>query len=205
MKLGPLLATSGIACVVAEPHALPLEIGSTRAARAAIEIAATNGLRMPNAVSAGVLLHRHAADGALLVFIGHPGGPYWRNRDDGAWTIPKGLAKPDDAHLEAVALREFAEEVGVAVTATLLPLGEFKQPSGKVIHVWHGSQDIDEAAVASNLFELEWPPKSGQIQCFPEIDRGQWFTIADARTKLLRGQVPILDALHQRLNLDQSR
>lgn len=134
------------------------------------------------------------------MFICHPGGPFWKNKDEGAWSIPKGLVEPEDSDLEAVARREFQEEVGLAVDADLENLGEFKQPSGKVIHVWHGSQEIDEQALSSNLFEMEWPPKTGQMQSFPEIDRGQWFTIDDARIKLLKGQVPILDALTQHLD-----
>lgn len=154
---------------------------------------------MAKAVSAGILLHQFSFVGELMVFICHPGGPFWRNRDDGAWSIPKGLLKPEDKDLETAARREFQEEVGIAVDATLEPLGEFKQPSGKVIHVWHGSQDIDEQAVSSKLFEMEWPPGSGQMQSFPEMDRGKWFTVDDARGKLLKGQVPIVEALVRRL------
>jgi predicted NUDIX family NTP pyrophosphohydrolase len=155
---------------------------------------------MAKAISAGIILHRSSPLNELMVFICHPGGPFWKNKDDGAWSIPKGLVEPEDVDLETVARREFQEEVGLAVNVELKHLGEFKQPSGKVIHVWHGSQNIDEQAVSSNMFELEWPPRSGQKQSFPEIDCGKWFTVDEARCKLLKGQTPILDALTQSLD-----
>lgn len=158
---------------------------------------------MAKPVSAGIILHRRSILGELLVFICHPGGPFWANKDDGAWSIPKGVVEPGDVDLEAAARREFREEVGLAVTATLEHLGTFRQPSGKVVHIWHGSQDIDEQAVSSNMLEMEWPPKSGRIQRFPEMDCGKWFTVDFARAKLLVGQRPILEALLQRF--DQSK
>jgi predicted NUDIX family NTP pyrophosphohydrolase len=154
---------------------------------------------MAKAISAGILLHRFSGLGELMVFICHPGGPFWKNKDDGAWSIPKGLVEDGDADLEAVARREFLEEVGLAVEAPLEPLGQFKQPSGKIVHVWHGTQEVDERKAMSNVFEMEWPPKSGQMQSFPEIDRCQWFLVEKAREKILKGQVAILDELINRL------
>jgi predicted NUDIX family NTP pyrophosphohydrolase len=143
--------------------------------------------------SAGILLHRPAPAGRE-VLLGHMGGPCWARKDDGAWSIPKGEHGRDEDAL-AVARREFAEELGSPVPATdLLPLGELRA-SGKVLTVWAAEGDLDAAACTSNTFELEWPPRSGRIQEFPEIDRAAWFGIEDARSKLVRGQVPFLDRL----------
>jgi predicted NUDIX family NTP pyrophosphohydrolase len=122
------------------------------------------------------------------------GGPFWARKDDGAWSIPKGEYGPDEDAL-AVAHREFAEELGSPVPALdLLPLGELRA-SGKVLTVWAAEGDLDAGACTSNTFELEWPPRSGRIQEFPEIDRAAWFGIEEARSKLVRGQVPFLDRL----------
>lgn len=145
--------------------------------------------------SFGILLHRPDPAGWVELFLAHPGGPYWARRDAGAWTIPKGAQTPGDADGEAAARREFAEETGHAVTAALRPLGAFRQPGGKVIHVWTGTQAIDPATLRSNSFSLEWPPKSGQMAAFPEIDRAGWFAIAAVRDKIIAGQLPIIDAL----------
>jgi predicted NUDIX family NTP pyrophosphohydrolase len=144
--------------------------------------------------SAGILLHRAAA-GGVEVLLGHMGGPYWARKDAGAWSIPKGEHGPDEEALQ-VARREFAEEMGSPVPAAdLVPLGELRQPSGKLLTVWAGEGDLDAASIRSNTFELEWPPRSGRRQAFPEIDRAAWLGMAEARTRLVRGQVPFLDRL----------
>ena len=150
---------------------------------------------MAKETSAGVLLYRFGGDGRLSVLIAHPGGPFWSKKDHGSWSIPKGLAEAGEHDLETVARREFAEEIGQEVTAPLAVLGEFRQPSGKIIHVWIGSQQVDEDQVKSNMFEMEWPPKSGKYQSFPEVDRARWCEVPVAREKMLKGQVPILEAL----------
>jgi predicted NUDIX family NTP pyrophosphohydrolase len=144
--------------------------------------------------SAGILLHRAGPDG-VEVLLGHMGGPYWARKDAGAWSIPKGEHGPDEEALQ-VARREFAEEMGSPVPAAdLVPLGELRQSSGKVLTVWAGEGDLDAASIRSNTFELEWPPRSGRRQAFPEIDRAAWLGMTEARTRLVRGQVPFLDRL----------
>jgi predicted NUDIX family NTP pyrophosphohydrolase len=142
--------------------------------------------------SAGVLLYRRAPD--LQVLLGHMGGPFWARRDEGAWSLPKGeYADGEDAL--AAARREFAEEVGSPVPAeSLVPLGEVRA-GAKVLTVWAAEGDLDAAAVRSNTFSLEWPPRSGRVQEFPEIDRAAWFGLDEARVKLVTGQVPYLDRL----------
>ena len=148
--------------------------------------------------SAGVLLHRRGPDG-VEVLIGHMGGPFWARKDDGAWSIPKGEHGPDEDSF-AVALREFQEETGSPVPASdFLPLGPVRQSGGKVLTVWAAEGDLDADATASNTFELEWPPRSGRVQQFPEIDRTAWVAVDVARTKLVTGQVPLLDRLLERL------
>ena len=123
------------------------------------------------------------------------GGPFWEKKDDGAWSIPKGEHGPDDDPL-AVARREFEEELGSAVPAEeLLPLGALRVTSTKVLAVWAAEGDLDATATHSNTFELEWPPRSGRVQEFPEIDRAAWFGLGEARAKLVKGQVPFLDRL----------
>src|SRR5262249_32211611 len=125
------------------------------------------------AKSAGVLMYRRLK-GAPEFFLVHPGGPFWAKKDDGAWTIPKGLIEEDEDS-EAAARREFAEETGTTLKGALTDLGAFRQPSGKIIHAWAIEGDIDASAVHSNDFELEWPPKSGKRARFPEVDRAAWF------------------------------
>lgn len=143
--------------------------------------------------SAGILLYRHAP--RLQVLIAHMGGPFWARRDAAAWSIPKGLYEPGEQPLDA-ALREFAEEVGrPAPDVDYTPLGEFRQPSGKRIAVFTAEADIEAGTVASSTFELEWPPGSGRMQEFPEVDEVRWFEIEPAREKLVKGQRPLLDAL----------
>jgi predicted NUDIX family NTP pyrophosphohydrolase len=143
--------------------------------------------------SAGILVFRRKASG-IQVFLAHMGGPFWARKDDGAWTIPKGLYDGDEDPL-AAAKREFEEETGITIDGSFLELGTFKQASGKIISAWAVEGDFDAASIKSNVFELEWPPKSGKRQLFPEIDRGAWFDLATARQKIVKGQVPVLDAL----------
>jgi predicted NUDIX family NTP pyrophosphohydrolase len=143
--------------------------------------------------SAGLLLFRgRAAD--FEVLLGHPGGPFWRNKDDGAWSIPKRLIGADEAPLSA-ARREFTEETGYGPDGNFLSLGEARQPGGKVVHTWAIEGDWDPALIRSNTFEIEWPPRSGRRGTFPEIDRAGWFGIADARRKILKGQTVFIDRL----------
>jgi len=144
--------------------------------------------------SAGLLLWRRGTVG-LEVFIAHMGGPFWAKKDAAAWSIPKGEYLADEDALLA-ARREFAEEVGVAAPALdYLKLGEFRQSSGKIVTAFAAESDFDVAEVHSNTFPVEWPPRSGRIQEFPEIDRAEWMPVADAAWRLVKGQVAILDAL----------
>lgn len=150
--------------------------------------------------SAGILMYRFER-GELLVLLAHPGGPFWRRRDGGAWSIPKGEAMPGEAP-EAVARREFAEETGAAVVGALLPLGCIRQTGGKWVEAFAVEGEFDIASLRSNHFDLEWPPRSGRFESFPEIDRVGWFTLAQARTKLLAGQHALLDRLESLLRGD---
>lgn len=129
----------------------------------------------------------------IEIFLVHPGGPFWAKKDDGAWSIPKGLYENGEDPL-AAAQREFAEEVGTHVEGEFAELGEFKLPSGKRLSVWVVGGDIDATTITSNLFEVEWPPRSGKRAQFPEVDRAGWFTPEVARTKLTKGQLQVLDA-----------
>jgi predicted NUDIX family NTP pyrophosphohydrolase len=143
--------------------------------------------------AAGILLFRRGPSG-LQVLLAHPGGPLWTRKDDGAWTLPKGQFGDGELPLDA-ARREFEEEMGSAPVGEFQPLGTLKQPSGKVIHAWAAESDFDVTKVKSNLFEMEWPPKSGRKAEFPEVDRAGWFSIDEARRKILKGQQPFLDRL----------
>ncbi len=144
--------------------------------------------------SAGILLHRTGPTGRE-VLLGHMGGPFWTRKDEGGWSIPKGEHGPDEDPL-AVARREFEEELGTPVPASdFLDLGSLRVTSGKVLAVWAAEGDLDASAAVSNTFELEWPPRSGRLQEFPEIDRAGWFAVEEARPKLVKGQVPFLDRL----------
>jgi len=147
--------------------------------------------------SAGILLYRLSGDG-LEVFLVHPGGPFWAKKDEGAWSVPKGLFEDDENPLEA-AKREFREETGFDISGDFMALTPLKQPSGKVVHVWTVEGNIDAASIKSNMFSMEWPPRSGNQQEFPEVDRGGWFTIAQAQVKLLPGQRGFLDELQRKL------
>jgi predicted NUDIX family NTP pyrophosphohydrolase len=147
--------------------------------------------------SAGILLHRGGADGVEVLLV-HPGGPFWAKRDDGAWSIPKGEYS-DGEDPEAAARREFAEELGSPLPedTELRDLGEVKQKNGKVVVAWAAEGDLDASAARSNTFEMEWPPRSGRRQEFPEIDRAEWFPLARAREKLLPAQAAFLDKLEE--------
>lgn len=142
--------------------------------------------------SAGLLLFRRRR--SLEVLLAHPGGPYWQSKDDGAWTLPKGEFEPEEDAL-AAARREFVEEVGFAPQGLALPLGSALQPGGKLVHAWAIEGDFDTASLVSGAFEMEWPPRSGRIQSFPEIDRAAWFDLDAARSKILKGQAVFLDRL----------
>ena len=145
--------------------------------------------------SAGILLYRGVAP-SLEVLLVHPGGPFWRNKDDGAWSIPKGEIEPGEDP-EDVARREFLEELGSPLAGPLERLGEIRQRGGKRVHAFAARGDLDIASVKSNTFEMEWPPRSGQRQAFPEIDRADWFRLPEARVKILEGQRPLLDRLEK--------
>ena len=148
--------------------------------------------------SAGLLLHRPGTDG-LEVLIAHMGGPYWARKDEGAWSIPKGEIDGGEDPL-AAALREFAEETGrPAPDGPTVELGEFRQPGGKRVFVFARAADFDATEILGNTFEMEWPPRSGRRESFPEIDRAEWVSLDVARVKLVRGQVPALETLLERL------
>ena len=145
--------------------------------------------------SAGIVLYRGCADGTVEVLLGHMGGPYWARKEAGAWTIPKGEVEPGE-DLLAVARREFREELGVSVpTGAITDLGEIRQSSGKTVRAWAVKGDLDATAIVSNTFDLEWPPKSGRIQTFPEIDRAAWFDLESAHSVIVHGQRSLLDRL----------
>jgi predicted NUDIX family NTP pyrophosphohydrolase len=144
-------------------------------------------------ISAGILLYRRSEAGPE-VFLVHPGGPFWRNKDLGAWTIPKGEPAAGEALL-ACAKREFAEETGIAIAGRLRALAPIRQAGGKQVHAWAVEGAADPAAMRSNSFVLEWPPRSGRMQAFPEADRAGWFPLAEARRKILKSQLPLLEQL----------
>ncbi|HEX2215815.1 MAG TPA: NUDIX domain-containing protein [Xanthobacteraceae bacterium] len=148
--------------------------------------------------SAGILVYR-AADSGWQVLLAHPGGPFWRRKDLGAWSIPKGEIDPDEDAL-AAAVREFSEETGIALAGDFLPLGELRQAGGKQVLAWALCANIHIGAIRSNTFALQWPPKSGRIEEFPEIDRVEWFDFPAAREKILFAQRPFLDRLAQHLD-----
>lgn len=153
-------------------------------------------MRGTRAVSAGLLAFRRRKE--IEVLLAHPGGPFWAKKDNGVWTIPKGLAEADIDTL-ATARREFAEETNFAATGEFIPLTPVKQKSGKIVHAWAFEADFDLAAFSSNTFEIEWPPKSGQRRSFPEIDQIAYFTFPAAMTKILAYQRPLLLELQQRI------
>ena len=153
--------------------------------------------------SAGILLFRRTT-GIVQFLLAHPGGPFWSKKDEGSWSIPKGLCQEHETAIEA-ARRELQEEIGLTITGDLFELGKFKQPSGKVISAWAAESDFDVAELRSNSFSLEWPPKSGRRTEFPEVDRAGWFSLTEAAAKITRGQLPILLRLATELGLDVAR
>ena len=148
-------------------------------------------------VSAGILVYRET-NGALEVLLAHPGGPFWARKDAGAWTIPKGLVEAG-ADLLATAQREFTEETGFVAEGPFLPLAPVRQTSGKIIHAFACRGDFDSNKLISNMFEIEWPPRSGQCRQFPEVDRAAWFDLVGAREKLIAYQHPFLQDLEAKL------
>jgi len=156
---------------------------------------------MPSA-SAGILGYRKRRE--VEVLLVHPGGPFWRNKDLGAWSIPKGeYADEEDA--ETAARREFAEELGLELSMPLLALGQVKQRGGKIVTAFAAEFDVDVRSIRSNSFEMEWPPRSGKRQTFPEVDRAEWFTLAAARGKINTGQRPLLERLAEVVGITPSR
>ena len=147
--------------------------------------------------SAGLVLFR-ATQGGVEVLLVHPGGPYWAKKDAGAWSVPKGELEPDEEPL-AAARREVEEEIGFAPEGPFLPLGEVRQKAGKRVTAWAARAEFDPAALRSGTFEMEWPPRSGRRQAFPEVDRAAWFALVEARVRILEGQRPFLDALERTL------
>jgi predicted NUDIX family NTP pyrophosphohydrolase len=143
--------------------------------------------------SAGLLLYRHGP-GGLEVLLAHPGGPFWARKDDGAWMLPKGELGTGEDALDA-ARREFAEEIGIAPDGPFAPLGEVRQKGGKRVLAWAVPGDFAPELLRSNLFEMEWPPRSGQRHAFPEVDRVGWFGIDAARAKVLASQWPFIERL----------
>jgi predicted NUDIX family NTP pyrophosphohydrolase len=148
-------------------------------------------------ISAGLLVFRRQP--SLEVLLGHPGGPYWARKDAGVWSIPKGLVEPGD-DLLATARRELTEETGFIADGTIMPLKPVRQQSGKTVHAFAVEADFDLAAFVSNTFEIEWPPRSGRRQLFPEIDRVEYFGVAAALRKILVHQQPLIRELTERLS-----
>jgi len=146
-------------------------------------------------VSAGVLLYRRRGDGVEVLLV-HPGGPFWRGKDQGAWSIPMGEAEEEE-ELLATAVREFEEELGVKLSGPFVELAPVRQKGGKVVHAFACEGDVDVGAVRSNVFEMEWPPRSGKRQQFPEVDRVEWFAVAEARGKINAAQVQLLVQLER--------
>ncbi len=144
-------------------------------------------------LSAGLLMYR-ICQGAIQVLLAHPGGPYFQNKDEGAWSIPKGEPNADE-DLLLTAQREFAEETGIQPSGPFTPLRPIQQKGGKIVHAWAFQGDCDPAAIRSNTFRMEWPPRSGRQQEFPEMDRAEFFDLATARKKIKAGQEALLDEL----------
>jgi len=152
---------------------------------------------MPQPLSAGVLLFRQRS-AEIEVLLIRPGGPYWRKKDAGAWMIPKGTIEHGEAPAEA-ALREFEEETGTRLDAVPFPLGTVRQSGGKTVQAFAVEGDLDVSGIRSIEFELEWPPRSGRRESFPEVEEGRWMTLAEARKMMLPSQLPLLDALEAKL------
>ncbi|MFL6851041.1 MAG: NUDIX domain-containing protein [Sphingomicrobium sp.] len=152
---------------------------------------------MPPPLSAGILLFRKRG-GETEVLLIKPGGPYWRNKDVGAWMIPKGMVEPGEKPAEA-ALREFAEETGTLLDVVPFALATVRQAAGKQVQAFAVEGDLDPAGVHSNEFEMEWPPRSGRIERFPEVVEARWMSLAQARALMLPSQLPLIDALEAKL------
>ena len=152
---------------------------------------------MPPPLSAGILLFRRREAETEVLLI-KPGGPFWRNKHAGAWMIPKGMVEPGEAPAEA-ALREFAEETGTELTKAPFPLATIRQTGGKYVQAFAIEGDFDCASLHSNEFELEWPPRSGRIERFPEVAEARWMSLPEARERMLPSQLPLLDALEVKL------
>ena len=153
------------------------------------------------AMSAGVLLYRRR-EGAIEVLLIHPGGPFWRGKDKGAWMMPKGAIEEGETAHQA-ALREFSEEVGTRLTGTPYKLCTVRQAGGKIVEAFALEGDLDAGAATSNNFDLEWPPRSGRMRSFPEVDDARWMGLDEARRQILPSQRPILDALDAKLRQPQ--
>jgi predicted NUDIX family NTP pyrophosphohydrolase len=153
--------------------------------------------------SAGLLLYR-SRNSTVEVFLVHPGGPYWAKKEMGAWSIPKGEPAEGEERLDA-AKREFQEETGFLPEGNFIPLTPIKQPGGKLVHAWMVRGDCDAKAIVSNTFSIEWPPRSGKRQEFPEVDRAEWFTMEAAKEKILRGQMGLLEELRKMIENDPNR
>jgi predicted NUDIX family NTP pyrophosphohydrolase len=145
--------------------------------------------------SAGILVYRFR-NKLVEFFLVHPGGPFWKNKDAGAWSIPKGEFEDNEDPLKA-ARREFQEETSLPVEGEFILLTPVKQKNGKLVHAWAVEADVDLSAVQSNLFEMEWPPKSGKMQRFPEVDKGGWFDLSEAREKMNTSQFALVEELHR--------
>jgi predicted NUDIX family NTP pyrophosphohydrolase len=148
-----------------------------------------------NKKSAGILAFRRR-DGGMEIFLMHPGGPFWKNKDAGAWSIPKGEIDETESEIDA-AKREFEEETGTKVNEGLIPLQPIRQKNGKLVIAWAVEQDIDAAGITCNLFEMEWPPRSGKFQQFPEMDRADWFSVTTAKEKIIPAQAALIDQLEK--------
>jgi predicted NUDIX family NTP pyrophosphohydrolase len=151
-----------------------------------------------NKKSAGILAFRKNAKGTEI-FLMHPGGPFWKNKDAGAWSIPKGEIDETESEIDA-AKREFEEETGIKVKGEMFALQPIRQKNGKLVTAWALDQDIDAAGITCNLFEMEWPPKSGKYQQFPEMDRAEWFSVTTAKEKIIPAQAALIDQLEEILN-----
>jgi predicted NUDIX family NTP pyrophosphohydrolase len=149
-------------------------------------------------LSAGLLMFRRVADQFQFLLV-HPGGPYFKNKEDGAWTIPKGEVDPEETDLLGTAKREFLEETGICTFGSFMALTHVKQKGGKTIHVWAFEGDCDPGSIVSNTFTMEWPPKSGKMEEFPEIDRAAFFDLNTARQRINPGQIPLLIELQDLL------
>ena len=152
-------------------------------------------------ISAGLLMYRTRANKVEFLLV-HPGGPFWRNKDAGAWTIPKGEIEPSEEAL-ATAKREFEEELGVKPAGLFIELAPIQQKGGKIIHAWAFKGELDPDRISSNVFSMEWPPHSGRLQEFPEVDRAAWFDLETAKSKINPAQIALLEEAQQKADRQQ--